>query len=106
MLFSNTVSPFFIENENEFLHRRLLSINHGVTDQSNVSTAVLNQLKRLEGVVLRKHLDDDDEDDDFGDLPPKNLEDFFSLDDNLKSASVQKRLVSNRSIFCHGAYSV
>ena len=68
---------FYIENENEFLHRRLLSITHDVTDQSNVSDAVLNQLKRLEGVVLRKHLDDDDEDDEFGNLPPKNLEDFF-----------------------------
>ncbi len=49
-----------------------------MTDQSNVGAAVLNQLKRLEGAILRKQdLDDDDEDDDFGNLPPKNLDDFF-----------------------------
>ena len=71
-----------------------------MTDQSNVGAAVLNQLKRLEGAILRKQdLDDDDEDDDFGNLPPKNLDDFFSLDDNLKSRPVQKRLVSHLSIF-------
>lgn len=70
--------PFFpVENENEFLHRIRLSITHGMTLLSNVSEAVLNQLKTLKNVVLRKHLDVEDEDDDFGNLPPKNLGDIF-----------------------------
>ena len=69
-------------------------------DQSYVSEAVLQKLQVLVNAVLRKHIDEDDEDEDFMErLPPKDLQEFFLLNDELKTNSVKRRLVIKNFYF-------
>ena len=64
----------------------MVNITHGMMDQSYVSEAVLQKLQVLVNAVLRKHIAKDDKDEHFMEkLPPKNLQEFFLLNDELKN---------------------
>ena len=64
-------------------------------DQSYVSEAVLQKLQVLENAVLRKHIDEDDEDEDFMERLPRIYKNFFFLTMNLKQTLSKDALITN-----------